>query len=245
MDNVFEEYLKQNNYEKFNLKAVLFDMDGVLYDSMKYHAKAWHQTMNEFNIPSTPEEFYLHEGQVGKSTINLIVKRNFGRDATNEEKEKIYRRKTELFSQYNKKETIPYIQDVLNKVKQYGLQPVLVTGSGQSSLIENIENDFPDTFRKDMMVTANDVKNGKPNPEPYLMGLKKAGNLMPNEAIVIENAPMGVESGIAAHIFTIAVNTGPLDSSVLWDAGANIVLPAMKDLYENWDNYMTQISSLS
>ena len=79
------------------------------------------------------------------------------------------------------------------------------------------------------MVTAYDVKYGKPHPEPYLMGLQKAG-VATNEAIVIENAPMGVEAGVAAGIFTIAVNTGPLPDQVLLDRGANLLFPDMATL---------------
>ena len=79
------------------------------------------------------------------------------------------------------------------------------------------------------MVTAYDVKYGKPHPEPYLMGLQKAG-VAANEAIVIENAPMGVEAGVAAGIFTIAVNTGPLPDQVLVDRGANLLFPNMETL---------------
>ena len=59
------------------------------------------------------------------------------------------------------------------------------------------------------MLTAFDVKYGKPNPEPYLIALKKGG-FKPNEPLVIEHAPLAVQAGVAAGIFTIAVNTGPL-----------------------------------
>ena len=74
------------------------------------------------------------------------------------------------------------------------------------------------------MVTAFDVKHGKPHPEPYLMGLAKAG-VSASEAVVIENAPLGVQAAHAAGIYTMAVNTGPLSPKVLLDAGADIVLP--------------------
>jgi len=79
------------------------------------------------------------------------------------------------------------------------------------------------------MVTGFDVKLGKPYPEPYLKGLQKAG-IKPEEGIVIENAPLGVQSGHAAGIFTIAANTGPLADEVLKNAGADIVLPGMMDV---------------
>ncbi|MDR1810323.1 MAG: HAD-IA family hydrolase [Prevotella sp.] len=233
MEQYFKEYLAKNNYEQFDIRAVMFDMDGVLYNSMKYHAKAWLQTMTEHHLPSSYDEFYLHEGRTGGDTINLIMQRTYGRNVTDEEKTAIYKRKSELFSEYNSGETIPYAGDVLKMVKANGLKRVLVTGSGQRSLLDNLNAHFPDIFLPELMVTAFDVKQGKPHPEPYLTGLKKAGNLHPNQAIVIENAPMGVASAVAAGIFTIAVNTGPLPDKVLWDAGANIVLPSMQELLTN------------
>ena len=55
------------------------------------------------------------------------------------------------------------------------------------------------------------------------------------DALVIENAPLGVQAGVAAGIFTIAVNTGPLDNKVLEDAGANLVFPSMQALADSWD----------
>lgn len=244
MNTSFSEYLTIHNYKKFDLKAVLFDMDGVLYNSMKYHSRSWYETMTEENIKSTPEEFYLHEGRVGSSTINLIFERELGRQATEDEIKRIYKRKSELFSLYNEGDTIPCAYDMLKAVKEKNLECVLVTGSGQPTLLDKLDDNFPGIFSKDKMVTAFDVKQGKPNPEPFLMGLKKGGDLEPNQAIVVENAPMGVQAAVAAGIFTIAINTGPLNEKVLWDAGANIVLPSMEALVNNWDEYYKEITSL-
>jgi len=79
-----------------------------------------------------------------------------------------------------------------------------------------------------------DVQHGKPHPEPYLMGLAKAGQLRPWQTFVVENAPLGVRAAVAAGIFTIAVNTGPLDPAVLADEGAALVFPSMTALAEAW-----------
>ncbi len=237
MIEIFQDYLRKHDYDRFELKTVLFDMDGVLFDSMKYHARSWKQTMDEYELNSTEEEFYLYEGMIGSNTINTIVKREKGRDATTQEKADIYARKTELFSQMNKGDMIPFALDFVNKVRCEGLDALVVTGSGQPTLIDRLNKSFPNCFKREDMVTAFDVKHGKPHPEPYLMGLSKAGNLKPNQAIVVENAPRGVEASVAAGIFTIAVNTGPIPDQVLADAGANIVLPSMKALYDNWDKY--------
>jgi HAD superfamily hydrolase (TIGR01509 family) len=138
---------------------------------------------------------------------------------------------------------MPGAREVLEQVGDFGLMAVVVTGSGQRSLIGKLENIYSGVFKKDRMVTAYDVEYGKPHPEPYLMGLEKAG-VKSNEAIVIENAPMGVEAAVAARIFTIAVNTGPLADDVLLNAGADLLYPDMKSLAGDWIKLMNAVSGI-
>lgn len=233
-EEAVKKYLHQYNYGAINLKAVLIDMDGVLYDSMKNHANAWYQTIRDEGIDCELKEFYQYEGRTGASTINLLFNRAFGRDATPEEIARIYERKVYYFNKQPKAEIMPGAAQFLKKIKNAGLIPVLVTGSGQASLLDKLNHHYPDIFTPHHMVTAFDVKYGKPHPEPYLMGLKKAG-VEAHEAITIENAPLGVESAVAAGIFTIAVNTGPLEDKVLLDAGANYLLPSMEALSESFE----------
>ncbi len=246
MTEIFEEYLKKNGHKRFDLKAILFDMDGVLYDSMPAHAKSWQQTMEEFGFKNTElSEFYLHEGRTGNSTIDIIFERELGRKATKGEIKKIYERKTELFYKYNSGDIISGAKEVLEMAKSVGLKPVLVTGSGQPSLLDKLDTHFPYIFTPETMVTAFDVEIGKPHPEPFLMGLKKGGNLKSNEAIVIENAPLGTESAHKAGIFVIAVNTGPLSDDVLKTAGANIVLKSMSELQNKFSEILDIIHTLT
>ena len=77
-------------------------------------------------------------------------------------------------------------------------------------------------------MTAYDVKKGKPDPEPYLMALKKGG-FSADEAIVVENAPLGVTSAHAANIFTVAVNTGILLPEDLLSKGADVLFDDMHE----------------
>lgn len=206
------------------IKAVLFDMDGVLYDSMPNHAKAWSTAVTEFGLNMSPHEAYLHEGRTGSGTINILAQRHWGRDATTEEMEQIYAAKSRVFNACPQAQPMPGAARLLQSLKELGLTIVLVTGSAQHSLLTRLAQDFPGIFSAERMVTAFDVKHGKPHPEPYLMGLAKAG-VSASEAVVIENAPLGVQAAHAAGIYTIAVNTGPLSPKVLLDAGADIVLP--------------------
>lgn len=239
MTSAFRRYLNRHNYPTFDLKAVLFDMDGVLYNSMPAHEKSWQQVAHEWNLQTSPHEFFLHEGRTGKSTINMLFNRTFGRDATDDEIVRVYERKTELFTTYDNGKTMEGAREVLERVQSYGLTPVLVTGSGQASLLNRLNDNFPGFFTSETMVTALDVKMGKPHPEPFLMGLQKGSNLVPNQALVVENAPMGVQAAHSAGIFTIAVNTGPLDDSILKDAGADMILKSMTDLLSKLPEILT------
>lgn len=246
MTNYLKQYLQENNYKNFDLKAVLFDMDGVLYDSMPAHAQSWQETMEDFGFKNTkPEDFYLHEGRVGDSTINMIYEEELNRPATEEEKREIYARKSELFTRYNSGAILEGSGQIVEMVKENGLLPVLVTGSGQPTLLDKLNDNFPDTFVRETMVTAFDVEIGKPHPEPFLMGLQKGGDLRPNQAIVIENAPLGTEAAHRAGIFTIAVNTGPLADKILWDSGANMVLHSMEELHEVFPKLLSEIRSVT
>ena len=221
------------------IKVVFFDMDGVLYDSMPHHVQAWRETLAKWELNVSTEDIYMMEGRTGPSTIDIVINRNWGRNATPEEQETIYTQKALRFVELN---AIPKLiqgaLDVLEKVRQLGLKQIVVTGSGQPTLFNSLEAYFSGFFDKDLIVTAFDVQYGKPHPEPYLMGLKKA-NVKPDEAIVIENAPLGIESAVAAGIYTIAVNTGPLPDDVLQKAGANAIFPSMKALAESriWENF--------
>lgn len=230
-----EKFILIKNYPAFKPKAVFFDMDGVLFDSMKFHAIAWVEALHKNNLPFTEHEAYMNEGRTGASTIDEVFIKEYERTATEDEKQEIYHLKSSLFEACGKTEQIPYASKLLQKVKAQGLQIFVVTGSGQATLIHSLEDNFPGIFLKDKAVTAYDVKFGKPHPEPYLKALKKSG-VNPWEVVVIENAPLGVESAHAAGLFTIAVNTGPLDPEVLIGSGADIVFDDMKDLHDHWEN---------
>lgn len=235
-------YLKGSGHSFIKLKAVLFDMDGVLFNSMPYHADAWHKVMERHGLHLSREEAYMHEGRTGASTINIVYQRQYGKDATPEMIESIYAEKSAEFNRNPEPERMPGAWEALQKIKAEGITPVLVTGSGQHSLLDRLTHNFPGMFQRERMVTAFDVKYGKPHPEPYLMGLEKAG-VKANEAIVVENAPIGVQAGVAAGIFTVAVNTGPMDGQVLLDAGADILFPSMQAFCDSWEELRQGITS--
>lgn len=229
-----KNYLKRNNFDKIETKALFFDMDGVLFDSMPYHAIAWVEAMQEHGIPFTKKDAYMNEGQKGIDTITNAMKRAKNRQPTEKEQKIIYQRKGEIFSTLGEPDKIPYALNMVEMIVNTGLQLYVVTGSGHQKLLKKLLDTFP-MIKPDNVISAKDVQKGKPHPDPYLKALERSG-LLPSQAIVIENAPLGVQSASEAKLFTIAVNTGPLSDTVLLDYGADIVYKDMKSLYYNWNN---------
>ncbi len=225
-------FLKRHHYNAVKPLAALIDMDGTLYDSMKNHSAAWYRMITELGIEATQEEFFMYEGRTGASTINIIFQRAYGRDATPQEIEELYHRKTIYFSELPPVEPMPGARQMLDILIDAGLRRVLVTGSGQTSLISRLDSDFPGAFTPEMRVTSRSVTHGKPHPEPFIRAMQLAG-VRPSQAIAIENAPLGVKSANDAGAFTIAVTTGPIPRKAMEDAGAAVIFSSMEECAEN------------
>lgn len=228
-DKAIERYKEKHGFEVFSPKAVLFDMDGVLFDSMPAHASSWAKVCTDFGLYMSAEEAYMHEGRTGEATINILSQRHWGRNATAQEVERIYAAKCEAFNACPESGQMPGAASVLAQVRAAGLDLFVVTGSGQKSLLDRLQQNYSGCFSDGHIVSSKDVRHGKPSPEPYLKGLALAG-VEPWEAIVVENAPLGVRAAVAARIFTVAVNTGPLPDGALLDEGADLIFPSMQAL---------------
>lgn len=210
-------------------KAIFFDMDGVLYDSMPNHEYTWVESFAAHGITFNPEDAYINEGRTGRGTINLVFNRVYGRDATEEEVEKIYGYKTELMRQRPAAPKMAKMQELIAHLRGEGVKVMVVTGSKQPSLIDKLSADFG--FCKEDVVSGADVRVGKPDPEPYLIALGRSG-CRAEECAVVENAPMGVHSAKSAGIFTIAVNTGKLGDHYLTDEGCDVLFASTSELYD-------------
>ena len=230
-----KSYLKKHGFERFEPKAVLFDMDGVLYDSMPHHAVAWNKAMEKYGIHMTHEDAYATEGARGIDTIRIMVRQQKGMEISEEKAQEMYDEKSRLFHAMGEATIMPGILELMGKIHQQGLTIGVVTGSGQRPLINRLLTDFGEFLDEGHIVTAYDVQRGKPNPDPYLMGMEKAGT-KPWEIIVVENAPLGIRAGVASRAFTIAVNTGPLADSVLLEHHPDLLLKKMTDLSDKWSD---------
>jgi len=243
IQDAFDNYLLGSN-EPFSLKSIFFDMDGVLFNSMPYHAKAWLKVFEEYGLKINESEPYLNEGSTALFTVRAMFRKYQDIEVSEEFSEKMKSRKHHLMSNYPESEVMVGMQEFLSNVTRSGVDCWVVTGSAQGILLDRLEQEFAGSIFRNKMITAHDVKIGKPNPEPYLKAMKRSG-YKASEAIVVENAPMGVQSAKAAGLFTIAINTGPLEPQVLAEAGADLVLTGSEELKEIWPFLLNILSKTS
>lgn len=204
------------------LRGALIDMDGTLYDSMPLHTRAWKTLADEIGLEATEEEFYQYEGMTGHDILDLMMYRQKGRHVSRDEAHELYGRKAALVAAAGAPPVMPGALEMMHQFRRLDVTTVLVTGSGQMSILERLNRDFPGAFTTGHMVTAHDVLHGKPSAEPFLKGLSKAGTL-PSQTIAVDNAPLGVKSAAAAGLFTVGVTTGPIPKEALAKAGATII----------------------
>lgn len=228
------EYLAKHGFEAFRPKAVLFDMDGVLYDSMPNHAVAWHQSMKEYGIEMSHADAYATEGQRGVDTIRQMVKAQKGCDISEAEAQEMYNLKTKYFHDMPPAPMMPGALQLMEQMHHGGMAIGVVTGSGQRPLLARLLKDYGQYLDEKNIVTAYDVKRGKPHPDPYLEGMTRLGNLQPWHTIVVENAPLGVQAAVAARAFTICVNSGQLPIHLFEEKRADLIFDSMPQLNERW-----------
>lgn len=218
-------------------KAVFFDMDGVLYDSMPLHERAWRGAFADEGIDFPIVEAYRNEGRTGRGTINIVYQSVLGRVADEVEIERIYSRKSELMRQQSPAPMMTGMLQLINRLRELNIRVIVVTGSKQPSLMDRLERDYG--FARCDVISGADVKIGKPDPEPYLIAAGRVGCSV-EDCCVVENAPLGIRSAKAAGLFTIAINSGKLPDSELLLERCDMLFASSSALVRAWCDELRQ-----
>jgi beta-phosphoglucomutase len=184
--------------------AILFDLDGVLVDSMIYHMQSWKQLLENAGVNISEQFIYEHEGAMGVDVIqNLFHKTGLPTDE--DQILEIYDRQNRIFREeyLSKVKLYPETLTLIDGFKRRGLRLGLVTSS-RLNLVAQIDEDQRFLDRFEAIVTADDVVRFKPNPDPYLKALEKLTQ-GPEGCLAIENAPAGIQSAKAAGLTCYAV----------------------------------------
>ena len=185
------------------IKAILFDLDGVIVDSLHYHYLAWDHMFKKIGGSVTEESIYLTEGMNSFEILPLFLKQ-FNAELPAEHHQKFIEDKRNYFRQIAKLTYYPMAFETIVELKKRGYTTALVTACARKNMERSIDSERQKLF--DFIISGDEVTHSKPSPDPYLITQKTLG-LDVSECAVVENAPLGIESAKNAGMICIAVET--------------------------------------
>ncbi len=182
-------------------KGILFDFDGVVLKSMEQHFTAWKKAFAVLNIEIKPDDFLPLEGR-GVYIISNILGKHYG--LSENDISQVIKRKIKYYNDNLHVEFYEGFHELLEYVIQKKIIRGVVTGGNRDRVSEIMNKYFKDVFTA--LVSVDDTEKGKPYPDPFLKGAELLG-LAPEDCLVIENAPMGIEGALKAGMTVIAITT--------------------------------------
>ncbi len=193
--------------------AFIFDLDGVIVDTAKYHYLAWKNLANALGFDFTEAQNELLKGVSRIQSLEILL--SIGKVNLSEEKKQVLllQKNKEYLEYVNKmtsEEILPGVNDLLNFLEINDIKYALGSASKNAPLILDkvgLLNRFT------AIVDGNDVSKAKPDPEVFLIGAKKLG-VNPENCVVVEDAIAGIEAANAAKMISIGIG----DANVLYEA---------------------------
>lgn len=184
--------------------AFIFDLDGVIVDTAKYHYLAWRNLANALGFDFTEAQNELLKGVSRIQSLEILL--SIGKvELPGAEKEKLLLQKNKEYLEYVNKmtseEILPGVNDLLNFLEINDIKYALGSASKNAPLIlekVGLLNRFT------AIVDGNDVSKAKPDPEVFLIGAKKLG-MKPENCVVVEDAIAGVQAANAAKMISIGI----------------------------------------
>ncbi len=204
-----------------NIKSCLFDLDGVIVDTAKYHFQAWKRLCEELGFELTEETNEKLKGISRAESLDILLEK--GRVKLSDSKKALYmEKKNEWYLEYvdtmGQEEILPGVLAFLKAVRDSDRKVALGSASKNSMLILE-KLDILDFF--DAVIDGTKVSRGKPDPQTFTLGAE-ATRTHPCNCVVFEDAQAGVEAGIGAGMYTIGI--GKADTL----HRANIVIPGFE-----------------
>ena len=196
-----------------NKKAFIFDLDGVIVDTARYHFLAWQKIANELNIDFTLEHNELLKGVSRVRSLDIILE--LGKvEASQEDKNRWLIQKNEEYLSYlvdmDQSELLPGVLSMLHYLKEKN-QPIALGSASKNARPILEKTGIRHYF--DAIVDGNDVSNAKPDPEVFLIAAKLL-DVSPENAIVFEDSVAGVQAANIGKMTSIGIG----EESILYEA---------------------------
>ncbi len=215
-------------------KAVIWDMDGVIADTAHYHLRAWQEALQKRGVNFTEETFRESFGQRNDTIIGKVL----GQGVSPEEVKAISDEKEASFRQAIRQHirALPGVIELMNSLARNGFSLALASAAPMENIRLLTEGLGIDRLFQGI-VSAEDVAEGKPNPQVFLLAAERLG-VKPENCIVIEDAVAGVAAAKRAGMRCLAVtNTHPraslAEADLIVDTLAEVTVPDLADLLKS------------
>jgi beta-phosphoglucomutase len=182
--------------------AVLFDMDGVIVDSMPYHFIAWYEALRPHGIRVSCSFVYEKEGEKWEKTLGDLMRGR--RMLSGRARDSVFRDKQRIFRKYFRRFIFDGAGELLDTLRKKGVRTGLVTSTPSDEVRHILPRGIIARF--DTVVAGDMVSRGKPFPDPYLKAAALLG-IPPRDCAVVENARLGIRSAKSAGMYCCALTT--------------------------------------
>ena len=211
-----------------DIRAVIFDVDGVLVDSYDAHLQSWSQLAQRTGITFNEHHF---ADTFGRTSADIL--RAFWAESTlltpskirelDDEKESLYR---DIISRSFP--AMPGAAECVRDIHAVGIK-IALGSSGPPANVHLVSDKLGIADMLDAVVTGRDVTTGKPDPEVFLIAAQRLG-IAPMHCAVVEDAPAGIEAAIAANMMAIGFPSKGRTRAELSNAGAQTTAPRLTDI---------------
>ena len=213
------------------IKAVVFDIDGTLLDSVDLHARAWVEAFAHFGIHTKEAEVRRQIGKGGDQLLPVFV----DEERLAREGEAIESYRSDLFKRVYLSQTKPFpaVKALLSHVRDAG-QIVALASSGKADEVENYQKILGITDLVDLVTTSDDADRSKPHPDIFEAVLGKLPGLPKQAVMVIGDTPYDAQAAASAGLSTIGVLCGGFPEAELSAAGCVAIYRDPQDLLDGY-----------
>jgi HAD superfamily hydrolase (TIGR01509 family) len=213
-------------------KAVIFDIDGTLIDTVDLHASAWVEALKHFGYSLVFEDMRLQIGKGGDQILHGLLPP----DVIEQRGEEIKSFRGELFKRdyLAKARPFPGVRDLFERIRASGQRAVLAS-SGSGEEVEQYKRIAGIADLIDSATSSDDAERSKPFPDIFQAALAKLSPLKPEEAVVVGDTPYDAEAARNAGVKTVGVLSGGFTEQALREAGCIAVYRDAEDLFRNYE----------
>ena len=214
-------------------KAVIFDIDGTLLDSVDLHAQAWQEAFRKFGHEISFEKI---RGQIGKGGDQLLPV-FLGEQELKETGAALKEYRGRLFKEkyLQKVKPFPGVRELFQKIRAHGQQLALAS-SAKGDELKDFEKIAQIEDLVEVETSSADAKRSKPHPDIFEAALARLGpEIGPEEAVVVGDSPYDAEGAKRAGLRTVGVLCGGFPEDALWAAGCIAIYKGPEDLLRRYE----------